>query len=146
MDKELLKTLLQSQQEAYKSATDILVNQFNNKIEQLVNKMSEFQRSLEFSQREIAELTEEKKKLVSERTEDRKRLAELYDNSEVLRARLVDMENRANYQEDYSRRNNLRINGVAEREGGETWEQTVESVKSILENKLEVPPLSIERG
>ena len=146
MDKDLLKTLLQTQQEAYKGATEMLTNQFNNKIVQLESKISELQRSLEFSQQEITELATEKRKIISERSEDRKRLSELTDDNELLRTRLSDLEARLNYNEDHSRRNNLRISGVTESEGGETWEQTAVSLKSLLENKLELPPLRIERA
>ena len=64
----------------------------------------------------------------------------------MLRTRLSDLEARLNYNEDHSRRNNLRISGVTESEGGETWEQTAVSLKSLLENKLELPPLHIERA
>lgn len=81
MDKDLLKTLLQTQQEAYKGATEMLTNQFNNKIVQLESKISELQRSLEFSQQEITELATEKRKIISERSEDRKRLSELTDDN-----------------------------------------------------------------
>ncbi|KAK3893396.1 hypothetical protein Pcinc_002828 [Petrolisthes cinctipes] len=39
-----------------------------------------------------------------------------------------------------------RISGVAERGGRETCEQTTESVNYLLEAKLELPPLNIERA
>lgn len=48
-----------------------------------------------------------------------------------------------NYQEDYSRRNNLRKSGVQER-NEEIWEQTVDTVKSLLQSKLQLPELNIE--
>ena len=48
-----------------------------------------------------------------------------------LQARIVELERRLNYQEDYSRRNNLRITGLKE-QGSETWEQTATAVLTLL--------------
>lgn len=146
MDTELLNTLLQSQQAAYKGATDILVSQFNARISSMEEKITELHRSLEFSQHQIDELACENRKLVSERKEDRKRLEDLSDSNEALRVRVLELERRFNYQEDYSRRNNLRFNGVSELGGGETWEQTAENVKTLLQNKLQLSEVNIERA
>ena len=43
-----------------------------------------------------------------------------------------------NYQEDYNRRNNLRINGVKQQICRETWEQTATIVSNILKDKLQM--------
>lgn len=56
------------------------------------------------------------------------------------------LEDRCNYQEDYSRRNNLRVSGVAERPGGETWEQTAVLVKSLFLQQLQLSDVTIERA
>ena len=47
--------------------------------------------------------------------------------------------------EDYGRRNNIRITGMEERSGGETWEQTVAMVLSLLDDKMQLPGLELER-
>ena len=49
------------------------------------------------------------------------------------------MEERLNYQDDYSRRNNIRICSVAESSSEETWEQTAVMVSSLLADKLQLP-------
>lgn len=56
------------------------------------------------------------------------------------------MEQRVNYQEDYSRRRNLRFSGVHEFSEGETWEQTAASVTKILDEKLQLPKVELERA
>ena len=56
------------------------------------------------------------------------------------------MEQRTNYQEDYSRRNNIRISGIRELPNGETWEQTAEQVSNLLKDKLQLPAMKLERA
>ncbi len=60
--------------------------------------------------------------------------------------RCKELEDRANYQEDYNRRNNLQIVGVEEPSEGETWEQTAVKVSELLTNKLELPNIELERA
>lgn len=59
--------------------------------------------------------------------------------------RAKELEDKMNYQEDYSRRKNLRISCMEEHNGGETWEQTAAAVGSLLENKLEMSGLELQR-
>lgn len=59
--------------------------------------------------------------------------------------KIKELENIINYQEDYSRRKNIRINGMEER-GPETWEQTATAVTSLPENKMQLPGLVLERA
>lgn len=146
MDPTLLKTVLESQQAAYKGATDILVSQFNSRIVTLEEKVLEVIKSLEFSQKEVDELKTEIKKLKKDKEEDNKRIAELVKCNEAVKEQMRDLEKLYNYQEDYNRRNNLRISGVKELDDGETWEQTAVIVKSLLESKLQLPDLTIERA
>ena len=47
--------------------------------------------------------------------------------------------------EDYGRRN-IRITGMEERRGGETWEQTAAMVLSLLDDKMQLPGLELERA
>ncbi|KAK3892984.1 hypothetical protein Pcinc_003163 [Petrolisthes cinctipes] len=59
---------------------------------------------------------------------------------------VMELEERCNYLEDHSRRNNLQIVGLEERPEGETWEQTAVPVSKLLKNKLELPNLQMERA
>lgn len=40
----------------------------------------------------------------------------------------------------------MRISGMEERERNETWEQTSAAVASLLENKMQMPGVDLERG
>ncbi|MPD01322.1 hypothetical protein E2C01_096842 [Portunus trituberculatus] len=65
---------------------------------------------------------------------------------EALQTRVEDSEQRMNYQEDYNRRNNIRTSGLNESPNGETWEQTANLVSTLLGDKLQLPPMKIERA
>ena len=47
--------------------------------------------------------------------------------------------------EDTSRRDNLRIDGIAE-VGNETWEQTEEILQNLFKEKLQLENISVERA
>ncbi len=64
---------------------------------------------------------------------------------DLLKSKVEELERRSNYQEDYNRRNNLRISGIREQQGGETWEETEKTISEILVDKLELPPIKTER-
>ena len=139
MDPEVLKKLLETQEEAYKGATEILVKEFNKRIENLESKLESVIRSLEFSQAEVLELKNEAKQLKKVSEENQKRC-------ETMQNQCHELERRSNSQEDYSRRNNIRISGMAEPPGGETWEQTAVAVVSLLGDKLQPPGVKVERA
>ena len=61
---------------------------------------------------------------------------ELWQENEYLREKL---------REDRSRRENLRIYGLQEIEN-ETWEQTKKILKSMIQEKLEIEDVNIERA
>ncbi|KAK3873839.1 hypothetical protein Pcinc_000816 [Petrolisthes cinctipes] len=145
MDPVVLKTLLESQQTAYKDSIDILVNQFNSRVASLEDKITDVVKSLEFSQKEIDDLKKEIMEVNKDKEEDKKRISELVVRNVTLSDQVVSLEKRFNYQEDYNRHNNLRISGVQERDD-ETWVQTLDIVKSLLQNKLQLPELNIERA
>lgn len=121
------------------------MNQFNTIVADLEGKVTEAIRSLEFGQKEIDNLKKEIMKLKKEKEEDRKKISELVNRNGSLYDQVVSLERRSNDQEDYSRRHNLGISGIQER-NDETWEQTVDIVKSLLQNKLQLPELNIERA
>ena len=56
-----------------------------------------------------------------------------------------DMKEKMREMEDRSRRNNLRIDGIDE-VNGETWDDTEERVLDLLENRLQINNVRIERA
>lgn len=63
----------------------------------------------------------------------------------TLKSRIKELERRSDYQEDYNRRNNLRFTGIQEKQG-ETWEETAATVTQLLEEKLQLPAIKLERA
>lgn len=138
MDSETLKILLDSQNQAFRSALDVVKDQCNARVTQLENTISELTRSLEFSQAEIQDLKSEMSTL---RKSDNEKQAIISE----CKTRIEELTGRVNYQEDHSRRNNLRISGIAE-QNGETWEQTALQVLNMVQEKLQLPPVKLERA
>lgn len=138
MDSETFKLMLESQERAFKAALDTVVNQMTGQINKLENIVSDLKASLEFSQHEVDGLKSKTKELEKERKEDKTVIEKL-----VLKVK--DLEDKVTYQEDYSRRKNLRITGLEE-QSSETWEQTTAAVTSLLESKLQLPGVILERA
>lgn len=146
IDSSMIKAMLDSQERAYKSAMDILVKQMTERIDKLEGKVSDLTASLQFTQHEVDELKSTNKEHEREKKEAMSKMASLVDQLNISNERFKELEGRINYQEDYSRRKNLRISGIEERSGGETWEQTAATVGSLLEEKLQMPGLQLERA
>ena len=72
-------------------------------------------------------------------------IRKLEDDLQVKSSKIKELEDKSTYQEDYSRRNNLQITGLEE-QPGETWEQTANQVKHLIENKLQLPRMELERA
>ena len=138
MDPNSLKILLDSQNQNFRSALDVIAEQFKSRIHSMETQISELVKSLEFSQAEASDLMGDVRTLRQSQKEK--------DNIiENLISRVHDLEERLNYQEDYSRRNNLRISGITETYR-ETWEQTATTVSALLCDKMELPPMKLERA
>lgn len=146
MDSTVLKTMLESQERAFKTALDIVVTQMNGHIDKLEGKVSDLTSSLEFTQREVDDLKSTAKEYEKEKKDFTKKIDQLTEQVESSAMKIKELEERTNYQEDYSRRNNVRISGVEEHEPNETWEQTTVAVTSLLENKLLMPGIELERA
>ena len=138
MDLSAVKILLESQERAFKTAMDTIVKQMNDQISKLEAEVSDLTTSLEFTQHEVDELKANAREQNKEKNEDKAAIEKL-----VKKAK--DLEEKVIYQEDYSRRKNLRISGLEERVN-ETWEQTSAAVASLLESKLQLPGVVLERA
>ncbi|KAK3892147.1 hypothetical protein Pcinc_003983 [Petrolisthes cinctipes] len=107
--------MLESQERAYKTAMEMVVNQMNDQIKKLEGKVSDLTVSLEFTQREVDELK-----------------SDIKEQTKSSHEKIKQLEERINYQEDYSRKKNVRISGVEERDGNETWEQSHGKPRTIV--------------
>lgn len=138
MDLDAVKLLLEAHERAFRSAMDVVIDQLKGRIQITEGTITELIKSLEFSQAEINDLKNQVKVLQKADTEKQVEI-------DSLKSTMVDLQQRVNYQEDYSRRNNLRISGIQELSGGETWEQTSVSVSKLFEETLQLPPINLER-
>lgn len=138
--------LLKSQERAYKGAMEVMVTNLTQRIHALETTVSALTASLEFSQQEIDELKKDMKDNDKEKLAAKKTIESLTDQLESSKQIIRNMEERINYQDDYSRRHNIRISGMAESVTGETWEQTAVMVSSLLADKLQLPDVQLERA
>ena len=141
----MLKILLETQESAYKNTLEIILKKMDAKFESLKTTTNDLSRSLEFTQSEVDELRHQVKQLERAEREYQERIKSLTEELKDKNDRLKNLEERCNYQEDYSRRNNLQIVGIEESEG-ETWEQTAVLVTKLLEEKLQLPNVEVERA
>ncbi|KAK3876681.1 hypothetical protein Pcinc_018560 [Petrolisthes cinctipes] len=146
MDVSVLKTLLASQEQAYRGALEVYIGQTNDMIKALQSTIKEVTQSLEFTQQEVDQLKQQVVKLEAEKTENKEVANGMKEDLQASKKLVMELEERCNHQEDHSRRNNLQIVGMEERPEGETWEQTAVLVSKLLEDKLELPNLQMERA
>lgn len=121
MDKKTLEIMLDKQLESMKSFMSVLVESVRSEIKDLRNENVELRRSLEFTQKELDDLKGKTNK-------ELKILETVKDENHGERLRAL---------EDYSRRINLRIDGIPEQRN-ETDEQVYVKVQKILKDKLDV--------
>ena len=112
---------------------------YNNiKLNDLSKETDDLKLRIETSQ----EITDKKFKEINKKLKNDKQhghgIDELWQENEYLREKLRDIEDR-------SRRYNLRIDGLQEVEN-ETWEQTEKILKSMIQEKLEIEDVNIERA
>ena len=134
----MLNRVLASQEKAFLSAIEVMKEQFQARITAPETRVTDLTSSLEYTQAEVLELKEHVKALENDKNNNLK-------NIEDSASKVKELENRCNYLDDYSRRHNLRITGIEEQQS-ETWEQTATKVTSVLQSKLQLPALSLERA
>ena len=144
MDLTLIKTLLDSQNQAYRGALEVFMKQITDNVQRLESTVSDLRSSLEFTQKDLEDLKQEVKK--QEKKNDQEVITTLQENLQASEMMIKELEDRTNYQEDYNRQNNLQITGVEEQAEGETWEQTAIIVNKLLEDKLQLPNIHLERA
>ena len=138
--------LLATQDQAYKGALETMMKQVYDKISSLESTVGELKRSLEYTQGEVDDLKTEIKTLNKEKEADKTTIQDLQNKCKDAGEKITNLEDRCNYLEDYSRRNNVHITGIEERPDGETWEQTAELVQKLLADKLQLTDLTLDRA
>ena len=138
-DNVYLRELLQSQERLLKAFVESFAANLTKRVDDLVSKVADLKASLEFSQKDIAE----HKKQTDLLDTNLKSVTEEINKLQTLGAKQLE---KTTYLENQSRRNNIRIEGIAE-ELGETWENTETKVKEMCVEKLQLAsPPAIERA
>ena len=111
----------------------------NERLEKLNKETVDLKISLETSQeifkKKFQKVNDNLSKHKQKHKED---INELWKDNDQLCERLRDLEDR-------SRRDNLRIDGIAEVEN-ETWEQTEDILQNLFKEKLQLENISVERA
>ena len=108
---QTVREMLKVQESMLRSLFDSVVKSLTARVDDIVNSVASIKASLEYSQKDIEEL----KPLAS-------KLEEINNEIDQLNSDLSEQELKAEYLENQSRRNNIRVKGIPESEK-ETWEE-----------------------
>ena len=134
--KEEIREMMNIQLAAFREAAALLFESSNSRIEEQNRLIYEFKHSLEFTQKEFQDLKAEVTKLRSENVELRKNADENNVTIDKLKKQVASLE-------DYSRRKNIRIEGIQE-SPRENWEQTQVKVQEMIDKKLQLENVKVE--
>ena len=109
------------------------------------NEVNELKKSLEFTQNDLEERVNNLEGNMCKVKEDLKEIYEYQIDPDYVNDSLADIRNKLSELEDRSRRNNIRIDGIAE-EPGETWEECERKVHRLLSKELDIKDVVIERA
>lgn len=138
---EDVRVMLEVQQKAYRDCVEILLSDVTSRLRQLEVRNGELVQSLEFTQKEMDSLKEENKTLKKEISD----MKMATSTSTTVDEKIDKINNKLDYMEDYSRRNNLRFEGMEEKPN-ETWEETQHKVQQLLRSKMELGSVQLERA
>ena len=124
MDTEAIQCLMQNNVSTIKSFVEIMYENLRKEMNDLRSENTELKYSLEFSQKEIADLKTE--------VRNWKKISEVIENNSE---KLTSVEDRTRKMEDEKRSKNIRISGMREVDG-ETTEQTMDIAKKLIKDKL----------
>ena len=110
----------------------------------LKNEVNELRKSMEFTQNNLVERVNNVEENMCKVKEDLKEIYEYQVDPDYVNDSLTDIRNKLTELEDRLRKNNTRIDGIAE-EPEETWEECENRVQRLLSEKLDVNDAVIER-
>ena len=127
---DVVKTLLQSQADAYRSSLSLLIQDVKEEMKSIRQDVNDLKVSLQFSQ---GKLDEAEKKLDSIDLT----VSTHKDNLNCMNEFADFTENQLEYLENQNRRCNIRIIGLSENQQVEkTWDDTEQLVKKAIKEKL----------
>ena len=146
----IVKELLEGQDRSYRTTLQLLMDDMKQEVRNLRKDFEDVKLSLQFSQGEIDAQKQhsEDTKAKYEHLEDRLKFAESnMEDCYNLEKRCDDLEDKHEYLENMSRRNNVKIIGLNEDTGNEkTWEDTEELIITTIKEKPDIEGVKIERA
>lgn len=128
-----VKELMKTQESAFKAALSAFMENTNKRFDSLTKELSEVKVSLEFTQKQVADLANSNANSLKQKSE------EIYQSLNEIRDKADDLENR-------SRRNNLCFDGIPEQQQ-ESWDDCEARIQELINNKLGIEtPCIIERA
>ena len=106
--------------------------------------MNELEKSMESTQNDLKERVNNVEENMCKVKEDLKEIYEYQIDPDYVNDSLTDIRNKLTELEDKSRRNNKRIDGIAE-EPGETCDECERKVQRLLSGELDINDVVIER-
>ena len=110
----------------------------------LKNEVNELRKSMEFTQNNLVERVNNVEENMCKVKEDLKEIYEYQVDPDYANDSLTDTRNKSTELEDRLRKNNTRIDGIAE-EPEETWEECENRVQRLLSEELDVNDAVMER-
>ena len=144
---QTFQTIIDAQLKTFQACLQACMDATNNRIDTFVREtitdITELKASLQYTQKEVSEL----KQNVTTDNDQRVAADRLLQK---LDADVKRVDDTADYLENQSRRNNLRVDGVKEKPG-ETWEDTEAALRQVVQKELKLPAeqvdaLKIERA
>ena len=121
-----VKQMLDVQQSMLKTLFDSFISTVNARVDKLADSVASLKAGLEFTQKDVGDLLSLKSKLVSAE----KDIVEIKISVELHG-------NKIEYQENQSRRNNIRVFGIPE-SASQTWESAETKVREAIKEKLNI--------
>ena len=139
----VLKEMLEIHERAYRTTMQLMMDSVKDDIKLLKQSVDEMKQSLHYSQKDIDDVKTKIEK-IEEKT---KNVDKSIANSQMD---IEDLYNEQEYLENQSRRNNVKVLGIPEKnekDGIETWDECEERVKEEIKAKLGIKTeLIIERA
>lgn len=144
MDMDVIKLLLETKNNAYKSSLQIFMEQITS-MNLLRLDLQELKDNFRFMEQSVDTIRQDQKDCKRECGVGRARIAQLEDRVKASNASIAVLATRCNDLDDQSRRNNLVIGGIQE-DAWETPEQTSTKLYSFLEEKMQLPDVILEEA
>ena len=140
----MMKEMLELQERAFKSAITMLVDDVRSEVRNLRKDVEEVKYSIRFVSDKYDDIKKNIKNIDNEITAVYRQIEGV---NKEMNAGFEDLQWRTEYLENQSRRNNIKITGVKEKQYEKTWDDTEKLVKKVIKEKQGIEDeVAIERA